>query len=655
MKNISPYPYQKEALNKLQNQRSNDRGHGLIVMPPGSGKTVTSALDVLQSDTEKVLFVAPQIEILEQARKEFQKIMPEKSSSLLTSRNENFSDDIIFASPNKLYREEVLNKFHRDDFDYIIYDEAHHLKNNYYEKINDFFNSEFTLGMTATPFLRNVDKEDILKEMMLEETTFEYNLDEAIENDDLVPFKAHVLMDVTDFDDNPVEMNDSELDSKIFYEGRNEMIYRQWKEHSEDRKTIAFCRNVNHSEIIANHFQEKGVEASAVHSEMSDKRRVNRIKNFRKGEIDVLVGVDMFNEGVDFPEVRSLLFLRPTSSKRIFLQQLGRGLRPNSGKDECLVLDFVNKFRWQRFSFYNSFDQSNDVYTHGKCVECGRYSTTLLNTDDGEICKECREEDIEIVKGESDIFVEAEAYFEIVEQYQAYRFGQDGIPEEIILTDLKRCAESIDSRLTMEIYDKIGRFSASIIQQKFNGFTVACQKAGVDTVIEKAEIGEEEFLTDAERVFNEKRKMTQKAYREEGVYSVSPAKTLFGSWSGMKNALDNFSQDYEVSQDEVLREVRRLHQEHGEITDEVLEDNGRYDLDIFRRYSKNTDEIVRKAGVKDKHLLEDVAWVMDFVDDKKLTIGEYGEHGRYAKEKVRKRFGSWPVVRNKAKDLLHSS
>jgi superfamily II DNA or RNA helicase/enamine deaminase RidA (YjgF/YER057c/UK114 family) len=650
MTEIEPYPYQKDALDALQQERENDRSHGLLIMPAGSGKTITSALDVKRTGAERILFVAPQREILEQGMEEFEKVLPEKSKGIFTGREQNYDEEIIFASSRSISKPKYAENFGEDEFDYIIYDEVHHLENQYYSGVRNYFNPEFTLGLTATPFLVDLKKQDLLEKFRLEKPSYEYKLDQAVENENLVPFEAHVLMDAVDYEERPEDLSEEMLDSKVFYEGRNKMIYEEWEKRSSGRKTVAFCRNIKHAEVVSQYFKNQGVDAELVHSRMSASKREKRIQDFREDELELIAGVDMFNEGVDFPKVSSLLFLRPTSSKRVFIQQLGRGLRVAEGKDRCLILDFVNKYDWQRMSMYGADEVVTD-YEKGRCSECGVLSTILLEEDGKKLCRDCRTENFTFISGDSDIFIDAEAYFEIVEEYQDFRFNKKGIPEEMMLADLKRCNEMVDGRLKMQQYDELGRFAARTIQRKLGNFSKACEKAGIESAKETAVIPDEVYLEDVERVFKEQGSISEKTYREHGKYSLSPAKTHFGNWSQTKNALDDFSDSYEIPKKAVIREVRRLYRNHDDLDEEVVRENSRYDWEKMQRYGETVDDLIRETGIIDRHLWEDVARVMEKLGKEEVKSGEYQEHGKYGKETVRKRAGSWEEVREKARKV----
>ncbi len=343
---IKPYGAQIEALYHLNKTREEGMDKGLVVMATGVGKTYLAAFDSLKY--RRILFVAHREEILNQAYNSFRRVMPNKSFGLFKASTTQKDAEVIFASVQTLGKENYLNEsyFKPNAFDYIIIDEFHHVAANTYKCIVDYFKPRFLLGLTATPF--RMDNKDIF-EFCDDNLVYEINLKEAIERDYLVPFRYYGVYDDTDYDKINLKngkYNEKELEKALSAEKRSDLVVKYYKMFNL-KKTVAFCCSVSHANFMAGEFNKLGIKAVAVHTGDGDytEQREKAIDLLIDGEIKVIFVVDIFNEGVDIPELDSVLFLRPTESYTVFIQQLGRGLRKYSDKSHLTVLDFIGNYR----------------------------------------------------------------------------------------------------------------------------------------------------------------------------------------------------------------------------------------------------------------------------------------------------------------------
>lgn len=342
---VTPNPLQKAALDALDFYRTTQGWKkGIVVLPTGTGKTILSALDAKRVGG-KALFVVHRLDILKQSIDAYKKVWPTVSVGILTGETrENESNcDVLFASKDTLRQSSELSNYLPDSFAYIVVDEVHHGQSLSYREIFDFFKPRFMLGMTATP--DRLDRKDIF-ELFDYNNVFEISLQQAIDDGYLVPYDYYGLTDDVDysqiqFQNNRYRVDD--LERLLIIPERNKAILREYLDKGRGDKAIGFCVSIRHAERMAEFFQENGINATAVTSETSN--RQDKIAAFRRNEIAVLFTVDLFNEGMDFPNVRVLLFLRPTESKTVFTQQLGRGLRLCSGKDRIRILDFIGNYR----------------------------------------------------------------------------------------------------------------------------------------------------------------------------------------------------------------------------------------------------------------------------------------------------------------------
>ncbi len=351
---IKPFHFQEEILEKLESERKiHSRYRNLIVAATGTGKTVISAFDYKsfrkENPSAKLLFVAHRKEILQQAHITFQGILRDNNfGELWVDGLEPERYDCVFASVQTLNNR--LNSLELSDsfYDFIIIDEVHHIAASSYRPILDRFSPKILLGLTATP--ERMDGEDILQDFS-NTVAAEIRLPEALNRKLLCPFQYFGITDSVDL--SKVEWKNgrylpSEL-SKIYTKNDRrvgEIIanLKKYLKEIDDVRALCFCITRDHAQFMAEKFSLAGLKADYLVSSRNGDRDQLREK-FRRKEINYLFVVDIFNEGVDIPEIDTVLFLRPTESLTIFLQQLGRGLRLSDDKDCLTVLDFVGNSR----------------------------------------------------------------------------------------------------------------------------------------------------------------------------------------------------------------------------------------------------------------------------------------------------------------------
>ena len=346
---IKPNPIQSEVLEKLSFYRSIGWTKGLVVMPTGTGKTYLAAMDSLEYNAKRTLFVVHTIGILTQAMESFLDIWQDKKHGFLGDgiKENLFDSDILFASKDTLYKTDILLLFKPDEFQYIIIDEVHHGQAPSYKPIFQYFIPEFLLGITATP--ERADRKSIL-ELFDYSLIADYDLNDAIERGFLVAYTYYGLQDNVDYSNirhNGSKYNVTDLERDLIIETRNRAILDKYMELCGGDKAIGFCVSIKHAQRMAEYFNNNGVSAIAITSEQNDERIPSKelIKAFKSNEYAVAFTIDMFNEGIDVPNVRALMFLRPTESKTVFTQQLGRGLRLSTNKEQLIILDFIGNYK----------------------------------------------------------------------------------------------------------------------------------------------------------------------------------------------------------------------------------------------------------------------------------------------------------------------
>lgn len=341
--NIQLRDYQIEAWSKLWHARLDmKRKRGLIHLATGLGKTSVAAVDVLhylksENPTGKVLFVSHMNDISSQAEQTFKHVYPDFTTSFF--KNGSIDDvQVTFATFQSLYLS--LNDLDPEYFSYIVWDEAHHIEAETFSAVRHHFKPDFQLGLTATP--ERSDGRDILN--YFGKAIFHKSLAEGITEGWLSAVDYHIVFDqaIKDAISKGFEANSLKEIRELFsIRARNETISREVLQRRHDigldlAKTIVFCQNITASEEMA-----KLLNGEVYHSDLGAEERADIFMRFKEGTLQVICTVDMFNEGIDIPDARLIVFLRSTSSKTIFEQQLGRGLRRHPGKDRVTVLDFV--------------------------------------------------------------------------------------------------------------------------------------------------------------------------------------------------------------------------------------------------------------------------------------------------------------------------
>ncbi len=342
-----PRGAQIEALCALENSRAEGAKKGLVHAATGIGKTYLAAFD--SKKYERVLFVAHREEILNQAAISFKNVRESDDYGFFTGDQKCTDKSVIFASVATLGNERYLTDefFSPDYFQYIVIDEFHHAVNDQYKRIVNYFRPQFLLGLTATP--ERMDGRSIY-EICDYNVPYEISLKEAINKGMLSPFHYYGIFDDTDY--SGIHLVRGRYDEKELYnaylqnKSRPELIYKHYMKHGS-RRALGFCCSREHAEEMAKQFSLRGIPSVAVYSnsngEYSEDRNI-AIDKLNKGDIRVIFSVDMFNEGVDVPAVDMVMFLRPTESPIVFLQQLGRGLRKAKGKEYLNVLDFIGNY-----------------------------------------------------------------------------------------------------------------------------------------------------------------------------------------------------------------------------------------------------------------------------------------------------------------------
>lgn len=363
---IRPYSYQKEILEKLQVERNLfNKRRNLLVAATGVGKTVISAFDYKNfcrdnpKSRNRLLFVVHREEILKQARDTFRGILKNNNfGELMVGGRTPESLDHLFVSIQSLNSRNLYDITSSDFYDFIIVDEFHHASAPSYQKLLEYYEPKILLGLTATP--ERSDGNDIFK-YFEDRISAEIRLPEAIDRKLLSPFQYFVVTD-------SVDLSRLKWKRKGYDKGELSNIYtgdhmrviqivNSLKSYVTDINKViglGFCVSVDHAKFMAERFNAMGIPSMALWADTKDEDRRSAKERLVRGEIKFIFVVDLYNEGIDIPEINTILFLRPTESLTVFLQQLGRGLRLNENKECLTVLDFVGQAH-KNYNFEEKF------------------------------------------------------------------------------------------------------------------------------------------------------------------------------------------------------------------------------------------------------------------------------------------------------------
>ena len=370
MFDIRPFPFQQEILDKLQAERQFlGRNKNLVVAATGTGKTVIAAFDYKSfceknpSGKNRLIFIAHREEILVQAIDTFKAVLKDYNfGSLYVGKNKPDSMDHLFISIQTFNSQKFYEKTPEDFYDFIVMDETHHAPAESYQPLFSHYKPKVFLGLTATP-----ERSDgiSVERYFDNHISAEIRLPEAIEMKLLSPFQYFGITDSVDLKNiiwKRGGYDDNELDrlyvSDVRSAGQRASLIvasvRKYIADMEHTKGLGFCVSIEHAKFMAESFNRAGISSRYLTSFSPDDLRKNAKEMLRTGEIKFIFVVDIYNEGVDIPEVNTVLFLRPTKSLTVFIQQLGRGLRLSPGKDCLTVLDFIGQAN-EKYNFEEKF------------------------------------------------------------------------------------------------------------------------------------------------------------------------------------------------------------------------------------------------------------------------------------------------------------
>lgn len=345
---ISPNKMQTEALISIETLRSGGQNKALIISATGTGKTYLSAFDVKKYNPKRLLFVVHRENIVRASLRSYKRIFgSEKQMGILSGNQKDFNADFLFATIQTISKDDILKQFSKDYFDYIIIDEAHRSGAASFQKVLDYFNPKFLLGMTATP--ERTDGYDIFKAFNYN-IAYEIRLNKALEENMLCTFHYYGISDI--------RVNGELLDENTSF---NSLISDERVEHIIEKvsfygcdhgrvKGLIFCSRINEAAELSRKLNARGYKTLSLDGSNSELEREDAIRRLETDinlseSLDYIITVDIFNEGVDIPSVNQIIMLRPTQSAIIFVQQMGRGLRKSDKKEFLTIIDFIGNYK----------------------------------------------------------------------------------------------------------------------------------------------------------------------------------------------------------------------------------------------------------------------------------------------------------------------
>ncbi len=342
---IRPNNMQKEAVSAIKSLRQKNIKRALVISATGTGKTYLGAFDVKDARPERMLFLVHREQILRDAEESFKRVIGfQDDESIIYKSGDDLSDKkYVFATVQSLHRDKNLAGLAPDLFDYILMDEAHHATAPTYQKIMNHFTPEFYLGLTATPDRTDGDN---IYELFHYNVAYEIRLQAALSEKMLTPFLYYGVTEMRKADG---ELIDEKEDfSRLVTSERVDHILEKihyYEISSEKTRGLIFCSRKKEAYELSAALNHRGLRTVALSGDDSQDIREMEVKRLEAGELDYILTVDIFNEGIDIPSLNQIIMLRNTESSIIFVQQLGRGLRLYPDKQVVTIIDFIGNYK----------------------------------------------------------------------------------------------------------------------------------------------------------------------------------------------------------------------------------------------------------------------------------------------------------------------
>lgn len=620
---IKPHIAQQQALQQIDKSVSEGKNKFLVVMPSGIGKTYLSSF-ATKDLKGKILYIAHRWEILRQAEKSFKQIhnIDDENIGYCNQFKKQINKSIVFAMVQTLSKN--YKDIDKNYFDYIILDEYHHSSARTYEEIINYFKPKYFLGMTATPY--RGDGTDILK-YVDNNVPFKMDLKEGIEKGYLVKIVYYGLKDNIDYSRlkwNGHKYTVKDLDKTLLIPKRDQHVIKDFKRLVKNKQTLGFCCSIKHAKRCVKKFNNAGIKSEIISCYTPHIERKRIINDFENKKIQAIFTKDIFNEGIDIPDIEAILLLRPTQSKTLFYQQIGRGLRKKKGKNNIFILDFrgnyVNSFRiryWMKELLGNKEKEIKPSYTHNNIGKF-YFEKELI-----------------------DIFKEQESRI---------------ITEERLINEYYRLKKLLKKNPAFKDMDTYGIHSASTYGSHFgswNGFLIKIgEKPNLIMNISK-----DALLKELKRIHKFIKKIPQYYdIKRHGKYSYTSYINKFGSYSnalkkiGLKYKLQRKTKNTPEIKEKMIKELQRVAKKLGKTpTAEEINKHGEYFSSTYMRFFGSWVNAIKLAGLKPRRYYKKISMNEAKKELRKLEkkLGhipserDNRKHGKYSSALYWKKFGSF--------------
>jgi len=624
-----PNELQLESLISLKEARTLKQEKLLIVLPSGAGKTYVPAFDLQNNyPKERLLFVTHRNELVDQTVEYFKDILGEKEDiGVFNAVTKEKDARIVIATIQTLSRMDNLYKFKSDDFKYLVIDEFHHAAAKTYQRVINYFTPEFLLALTATPF--RLDGRDIL-ELCDNNIGQEVNLAEGIERGFLVPFIYYGLWDDIDYSNiewNGYKYTEKDLDKALLIDKRDDAVIRQFKDKCGSRKAIGFCCSIKHVRRSVAKFTDAGISCAGIVHRVEREERKRIIDDFKKGKIQIIFTRDIFNEGVDFPEVEAILLLRPTESRVVFLQQIGRGLRLSKGKENVMVLDFIG-------NYHNAFKirELLEGKAAGKGIEREKkpeykYPLGCEVHFDKEV--------VDLIDRQEELF------------YTGYR-----VTDQDLIDEYFGVKKELGRQPTSTEFDELSKYSVGTIIKHFKTWNEFLKSVG-ESVLLNTNIQNQDFIDEYFRVKKELgRQPTSTEFDELSKYSTTAIRMRFKTWNAFLKSIGEpvlFTRTTNIQNQDLIDEYFRVKKELGDQPTSIeFGKLSKYSVAPISRRFKTWNEFLKSIGesvlfntnIQNQDLIDEYFRVKKELGHQPTSI-EFGKLSKHSTASIIRRFKTW--------------
>lgn len=643
MEEKQPNELQEESLIQLQLLRKQDQNKTLVVLPSGGGKTYVPIFDFKNNyHDERLLFITHRNELVLQTVEYFKDVLGDNIDiGIFNSSRKDKDAQIVIATIQTLSRHNNFYNFKPNEFQYLVIDEFHHVAAKTYQQVLDYFEPEFMLGLTATPY--RFDGRDILASCG-NNVAHEVDLREGIERGFLVPFIYYGLWDDIDYSNiewNGYKYTEEDLNKVLLIDKRDEAIIREFKDKVKNRKAIGFCCSIKHVRRSIEKFTDAGISCAGVTYKEKKYERDQIIDDFKKGKFQVMFTRDIFNEGVNFPDVEAILLLRPTESQVVFLQQIGRGLRLSKGKANVLILDFIGNYK-NAFKIREWLGRKEDT---GKGREKKPEYKYPLRCE------------VHFDKEVVDLFKKQEELF--------FRYP---ISNQKLIDEYFRIKELLGHQPTMVEFRKYSHYPVKLVEKHFgswNNFLAIIK----EPIICHHNTEKEELVNEYFRI---KRLLghgpTRREFIQYSNYSRKPINRLFITWNNFLKYLNEpLQQVFNLTKEEIIEnyftikeQLRRQPTEYEFIKYSKGVDK-RTISKLFGSYPKFLTEIGEPPTPRLRILNEDIEKEYKRIKEmlgRVPSIKEFDKYSKYSIGLIYNRYDSWSkfvnLMGDKPRSMPHS-